>query len=522
LYPNLYALTRKGYYTGNAVSDANDLAITTYADALTGVRRPKHGVTGTGPNHLNAYPSFLTNAELHTTDIKTAGFVRAGFIYDSLLANVDEKQKLSSDAAVADAAVAALANTQTNVDVLLTQFTAADEAGATFGYGPDVPQYLLALQEIDGYIGKLMKAVKARPSYTAENWLICVVSNKGGPYTLLSGEDDGSDFSDTRRNAFVLIYNDRFVPQYFPKPDLFNYVWSGYTVGNASGWLGELALRGNIGATDADVYNISTDLTKEYTIQFKANISSGGTAANGQIPGIFAKTAAANGASPTTGWNFILNAVTPSNWSFRMGGATLNGPAYNLNVWTTFTARIYYVGGKRWIKCYTNGTTTGGADSSDFSSRSGNTVSNLMIGCTPSYAAGSHRLKMADIRIYNTALPDAYIRNEYCRTLVNPGDPYYQNLIGYWPGFGTTDERNQNILMDKSPSKRNIVFPTTAVWTGAAISKTATTCPTVPADLIDQQYATYDLPLFILKWIGASDIGSLNLDSKLVSPTYGN
>jgi hypothetical protein len=64
-------------------------------------------------------------------------------------------------------------------DVLFVHLDGVDHAGHTFGFSPDMPFYLWAVEKVDGWVGRLTEAVRAR---TGEEWLILVTSDHGGSY----------------------------------------------------------------------------------------------------------------------------------------------------------------------------------------------------------------------------------------------------------------------------------------------------------------------------------------------------
>jgi hypothetical protein len=510
VYPNINALAQTAIFSGASLTDNSNVEATTYADMFTGVRKAKHGViASSGTNNLNQYKPFVENLLAANANYTTSAFVQSEFIYNNLVKSAVSRQLLTSDQTVQAAAVANL--TTTTSSVIVAQYTGLKRAGETDGYGPSSTGYLSALQAFDTFLGSLLKAIKSRSSAASENWVIIVASNKGGKYTLAENEDDGSDFSNTERNGFIIISNPNFNLDYFPVPDMREYSVNGTSPEE----LGPADRQGALDSASARIYNLGT--SGNYTIQFKANISNRST--NATIPAILSKSSASSGANPTNGWSFLLHAGTNTNWSFRVDNNIANtGPSYELGVWNTFTAVIFDSAGKRYTRTYLNG--VAGART-DISNRSLSTNSSLIIGGGPSYGANSFRGRIFDIRIYNTALPENHIRANYCRTFVNTGEPYAENLIGYWPGVGENSrEASEKIFIDYSASRRDVKFGAAAVWGGLNVTGSANICPVYPDVELNKIPFSVDIPRFIYTWMGIFNVQSYQLDGKLITPTY--
>ena len=517
LHPNLFALTKKALYSGGSVASSVTYVPTTYADMLTGVDYRKHQVTPTGTDQLSGHPAVFAVLKNSRPALRTAAFVRSSYIADQLLSGADEKEQLGSDAAVQTAAVNELKRNEASV--VIAQYQGLYDAGQQFGYGPRVPEYTAAVKPFDDFLGALRTALHSRPGYSNENWLIVVASNKGGSYALYPEEDDAGPFTDTERNAFVLFANDNFVTRYVAHPNTINYQQEGYTLGLGSdeNRIGSSAAVGIIAANDAAIYNFGT--TGGFTVQFKANFSSLGS----NSPTLLAKSSGASGNNPTGGWAIQLGG---GKARLRLANVTYggSGPTEPLNEWNTYTMRIYDSASKRYVNLYINGQLYSAPG--DITGKDISTAEGLTVGGGPSFGQYSPRLRMIDIRIYSAALPDAFIRSNYCSTLINPGDPYQDKLIGYWPGMGLTEEERTITdvagMLDRSPSGRKIIFPKTMSWTSFSLGKANTVCPTIPWDITASVPLPVDIPLFIYSWMGASNISALGLDGKSWVPSFAN
>lgn len=111
---------------------------------------------------------------------------------------VDNPEK---DIEVRDAALNAL-RTQ-NPDVVFVYFGSVDEFGhgaidSRAGFSPDSTLYLNAISHVDSHVGELVRAVKARPGFAEEDWLILITTDHGG-----RGNGHGGD-SDEERNIWLI------------------------------------------------------------------------------------------------------------------------------------------------------------------------------------------------------------------------------------------------------------------------------------------------------------------------------
>lgn len=113
----------------------------------------------------------------------------------------------NNDIAVRDAAVGCLrAN---NPDAMFVYFGQVDEYGhgavdARANFSPDSTLYLHAIGVVDSHIGEVIRAMRARPAFADEDWLVILTTDHGG-----RGNSHGGD-SDEERNIW-LIANGRHV-----------------------------------------------------------------------------------------------------------------------------------------------------------------------------------------------------------------------------------------------------------------------------------------------------------------------
>ncbi|MDB5048501.1 MAG: hypothetical protein JWO30_1572 [Fibrobacteres bacterium] len=193
--PNLDSLKRDGALAAHAVTDVLARSGPGWTSVLTGVWSWKHGARDnafTGyraelyPNFMDrladARPGTVAGAVVNWKPIGSNLFGRRGF----WVAPGDDKAVTEEAERLIGKGIP---------DVLFVHFDGVDHAGHTFGFSPDDPFYMWAVEKIDGWVGRLTQAVRGR---TGEEWLIIVTSDHGGNYRH-HGENVPSD-----RIVFVL------------------------------------------------------------------------------------------------------------------------------------------------------------------------------------------------------------------------------------------------------------------------------------------------------------------------------
>ncbi len=90
-----------------------------------------------------------------------------------------ESESANIDAAVSGLAVADLQNDDCS-DFIFALYESTDEAGHAAGYHPDNEVYMNAFAFEDELAKQIIDAVKSRPTYNEEDWLIIMSSDHGG------------------------------------------------------------------------------------------------------------------------------------------------------------------------------------------------------------------------------------------------------------------------------------------------------------------------------------------------------
>jgi predicted AlkP superfamily pyrophosphatase or phosphodiesterase len=188
--PNIDALIASGVLS-EAQTRMPTVSGPGWSSILTGVWSDKHGVKGNdfvGKNYT-AYPDFLTRLERADSAFSTfasldwppLGSALGGgpLVSDSVdvkvLINGDRLGYVEADARAVSAAAYYLA--REDPDAAFVYIGNTDEVAHQVG--PLTPQFRAALEEADRHVGRLMDAIRSRPTYAREDWLILMTTDHG-------------------------------------------------------------------------------------------------------------------------------------------------------------------------------------------------------------------------------------------------------------------------------------------------------------------------------------------------------
>lgn len=184
--PNLDAMIASGYSSKTSLYGSpmsSTFSGPGWATNLSGVWPDKHKVTSNSwsGSSIASYPDFLSRLEAADSAVSTYAAVTWAPIVDgsagpALVGSaVDRRYASTGDADTAAAAASYLGSTGPNASFI--HFDDVDHAG--HDHGAASQQYLDAVTEVDGLIGKLRAAVAARPGAASESWSFIVTSDHG-------------------------------------------------------------------------------------------------------------------------------------------------------------------------------------------------------------------------------------------------------------------------------------------------------------------------------------------------------
>jgi len=191
--PNIDALIADGFYTYDSWCMGITVSGPSWSTIFTGVWYQKHGVTDNsyaGSNYNN-FPYFPKRAKEIYPSLYAAQVVDWAPMSDQVY-NDGYNQKIvrtTNDlAAMLTATKLQLQNP--DLDVLCLHPDNIDQAGHSSGFSPSNPAYMAAINSVDTWVGEVIAALKARPTYADEDWLILVVTDHGGIGTTHGGNSD--------------------------------------------------------------------------------------------------------------------------------------------------------------------------------------------------------------------------------------------------------------------------------------------------------------------------------------------
>jgi predicted AlkP superfamily pyrophosphatase or phosphodiesterase len=214
--PNIDALVQEGVlFTGTDIRepDAKDKADTIsgpgWSNLLTGVWPDKHHVLDnqfTDPNYQQFPHMFARLKEAHPTAV-TASFSTWAPIESEIVSAADVSRNFSDEpkdyvrwdqqAATACAEYLQAAD----ADLVVCYQGEIDGAGHAHGFHPTVPQYITAIETVDNNIGQLVSAIKSRPHFADEDWLVIICTDHGGRGT---GHGGGHSVPEIR-STFLIV-----------------------------------------------------------------------------------------------------------------------------------------------------------------------------------------------------------------------------------------------------------------------------------------------------------------------------
>jgi arylsulfatase A-like enzyme len=189
--PNLDALAATGTFTARTRTTTPSVSGPSWSSMLTGVWPEKHGVTDNefGGRNYDEWPGFLTRIEQLRPELETFAVVDWVPLMQleggstAVGPEVDRGELLDGYElgwAEADTRATALTVehlTQSDPDALFVYLGNPDETSHQTGSIGE--EYRDAIALSDQHVGRIIDAIRARPSYESENWLVIVSTDHG-------------------------------------------------------------------------------------------------------------------------------------------------------------------------------------------------------------------------------------------------------------------------------------------------------------------------------------------------------
>lgn len=178
--PNLDGLVQSGAVTWTMRTEDISLSGPGWSSMLTGVTAAKHGVTNNSfiGARYGEYPHFFERLRSVCPDASLASVATWSGIGRIVLDSASVGEAGGSDGTTTARAVELLSTG--DPVVLFVHLDDVDAAGHGSGFSPTNPAYINAIQTKDAQVGQILDAVRARPGYAAEEWLVMVSTDHGG------------------------------------------------------------------------------------------------------------------------------------------------------------------------------------------------------------------------------------------------------------------------------------------------------------------------------------------------------
>lgn len=514
--PTLKSLEQNSIYSYDGLNSINNEKISTdqsWASIMTGVTADKHEVTSdVTANNFDEFPSFITRLKQVEPGFKVVTIAADSRISSSLFTNADEKNVYANnDAEVNNKAKATLQSA--DADMVIVHFNSPNQAGLSSSFSATSSAYAQAAQNIDSYIRQQIDVVKARPGYAHEDWLIMIVSTVGS--NQQASMIPWNAFEDKNHNTLYFFYNPRFQLRSYSKPSAnTNIPYIGMTPSYIVSGPASTQYAYMDSAVNDDDLDFGT--TGSFTVQCKVKMPTG----TQYYPSFFGKRASFDGTS--AGWLFFLEG---NGWGFNVsqGGGNrqvVTGTAINDGKWHTLNGVVKFENSVRTIAAFLDGVKIGQADITNWNL---NTTARLRAGWNAGSNGGTGKsMNITDIRIYNVALPDAYISSNYCTVDIPTADAYYNNLLGFWPSLTVMQDfqREKYLLRDHSTKDRPLVIQN-YIRNDFNDSQFGV-CPPLSTAVYNMAPLAIDVANQVYSWFGVPVRPSWNLDGKSWIPSYSD
>lgn len=510
--PVMTDLSANAIFSWDALSTTENTSFVTndggVATLLTGVNPGKHGVIAdVTANNFTQYPTLFSKLKALSPGLRSVAISSATSVVNTMAVDATDKKVVATDAAAKDAALSEL-NTG-NPSLMLVEFTGADQAGMADAYLASSSTYKDAVIAIDTYIGQLLSALNKRANAPNEDWMVVIASSKGNSTVYAPVTKPWSAFDDGRHNNFLIMANPRFAYNNKEKPTVFPYygTTNSYRIGNVSG-----TSRRYAEVKDATKYNFGN--SGDFSVQCKVKIPTGDYG----YPSFLGKRLAFTTSTGNHGWLFFLE---NSDWQANFNGA--NGTGGNAqargtrvanNVWHNLNLVVTQGAGTvRNITVYTDGVRNA---TTNVAARDLNTTAPFAVGWRDGSNGNDIQMNITDIRIYNRALSDAEIANNYCRTDADLTDA---SLIAFWPSTNIEYDADGNpFLRDFTAGANHLYFTNPSIIAFSEASPNV--CPLVDNVAYRTVPQSVDVATQIYLWMGVTIPQSWGLDGQSWIPKY--
>jgi len=175
-------IKNEGAWSFNANTGPLSNSGTGWSSMLTGVWCDRHGVIDNsfeGSKHATV-PNIFDIIELNNPNLHTAALYWWGPIGEQILSgsSIDILESYENDELIRDRAIELL-SIDSELDVLLVSIDNPDSIGHKHGFGPEITEYVEAVEEANNMATEIMEALEQR-NLSDENWVTIITSDHGG------------------------------------------------------------------------------------------------------------------------------------------------------------------------------------------------------------------------------------------------------------------------------------------------------------------------------------------------------
>jgi predicted AlkP superfamily pyrophosphatase or phosphodiesterase len=192
--PNLDGLIREGCMSddtrifGSRETGSDTSSGPGWSSILTGVWADKHGVVDNDfqTPRFNAAPPLFVRLRQQRPAAFSAAVGTWPPLHEKIVAGADVNEcflEKDEDWAAGDERTAARAVellTRPDLELLFVYFGNVDETGHDRGFHPQSAPYRKAIETVDQLAGRVLDAMRKRPAFAREDWLVLVCTDHGG------------------------------------------------------------------------------------------------------------------------------------------------------------------------------------------------------------------------------------------------------------------------------------------------------------------------------------------------------
>lgn len=555
--PNMTAMLSTALYTDFGLGDTSEPAQLD-ADGLTDARGWANLLTGNTAHEIKASEDLLpgnpvNNLVSYLSDegSNVSLYVSDDAIRKTFGTKADVSPMVTTDLAVKDAVLNELVQDETS-ELIVTQLHGVVDAVGDGKFYDDrnIPTATVtdAIAILDEYVGEILEALKSRPGYLKENWLVIVTSNYGGLYK--PGEEFETYYDDLNRSTFTVMYNERLKQQVQGSPgnqavpySFYTPIWA-FNIRNLDPTVyAESARAGN--TTLGDLKFRQDEATKVWmiepiTIQFFMR----GNARSLSRSCLLSKSTYAQ----VNGWNIALaynNQLTTcfGSWTWQVTVWDIDWTKWHVITWmlepnptnkSRCTLKMFVDGQLKGTRDYNNSDLRNKylqeeskhGELSKSPMRIGSTDRRGIQGGSGGYnphwdwesdADGSTQFYITNVQLYNAAIPEDDVAKYSGMTrlhLQKDTYPYWKNMVGYWPCDLEQDEGSAYLKNYADPVETetgtdehaydfHIDRGTSDIYIAGVDESSSALAPYRDPELIyGKTIRTIDIPRQIFLWMG--------------------